>query len=175
MAQSSNVAEKIDAGELSGVMIFQMTKPRVGDIVEMRTDRGLAYALYTHEHKSFGSLLRVFRRAFSSRPTEFETLLEEALQFATFFPLAAAVQRGIVSVVGRVRIPAKLKDFPIFRDGVADPKTRKVSNWWLWNGEREWSIGTLTEEQKKYPIREIVNDTLLKERIESGWTSEDDA
>jgi hypothetical protein len=175
MAQFSNVAEKIDAGESSEVMIFKVTEPRVGDIVEIRTKRGLAYALYTHEHKSFGSLLRVFGCAFSSRPAEFKTLFEEAPQFATFFPLAVAVKKGIVSVVGRVRIPAKLKAFPTFRDGVADPNTKKVSNWWLWDGEREWSIGMLTEEQKKYPIREIVNDTLLKERIESGWTSEDDA
>jgi hypothetical protein len=71
--------------------------------------------------------------------------------------------------------PAKLESFPIFRDGVADPRTGKIVNWWLWDGEREWLVGGLTDEQKKYPIREIVNDTLLMERIESGSTSDDEA
>ena len=76
--------------------------------------------------------------------------------FSTFFPLGAAVNRSIVSVVGNAPIPEKQKQFPLFRTGVADPKTKKVGIWWLWDGENVW------------------NDTLLVERIETGWTPETD-
>lgn len=46
--------------------------------------------------------------------------------------------------------------------------------WWLWDGVNEWPIGKLTKEQKHLPFNEVWNDTLLVERIESGWTPETD-
>ena len=128
-----------------------MTKPKIGDIIEIKTRCGYAYALYTHEHKMFGSLLRVFGLVNSSRPNSFDDLIAREPQFETFFPLAAALARGVVSAAGRVEIPLRLRRFPVFRDGVADPKTGKVPNWWLWDGEKEWLIGNLSEEQAKYP------------------------
>jgi hypothetical protein len=57
---------------------------------------------------------------------------------------------------------------------VIDPSTGKVKVWWLWDGEREWQVGELTEEQRGLSFREVWNDTLLIERIESGWTPETD-
>ena len=151
-----------------------MPRPKIGDVVEIETDLGYFYALYTHQHKMFGALLRVFGRPFATRPGNFESLVLEEPQFETFFPLGAAVRRKIVAVAGTATIPKKLKPFPIFRDGVADRLTGKVSNWWLWDGENEWLVGKLNAEQEKYPMREAINDTLLKERVKSGWRSTDE-
>ena len=148
-----------------------MPRKKIGDVIEIETNLGLAYALYTHEHRMMGSLLRVFERKFPSRPTDFIDLVGSPLQFETFFPLGAAVHRKLVAIAGHVAIPRYLQRFPTFRCGVEDPKTKKVLNWWLWDGEREWIIGSLKEEQKSYPIRAILNDTLLRERIELGWRS----
>ena len=44
----------------------------------------------------------------------------------------------------------------------------------LFDGVNEWPIGKLTKEQKHLPFNEVWNDTLLVERIESGWTPETD-
>lgn len=151
-----------------------MPRKKIGDVIEIETKRGLAYALYSHEHKMYGSLLRVFERKFPARPERFDALVQEPLQFETFFPLGAALHRKIVAVAGHVVVPVHLHRFPLFRDGVANPKTKQVANWWLWDGEREWMIGSLKEEQKSYPIRCIVNDTLLIEWIESGWRCTDE-
>jgi hypothetical protein len=148
-----------------------MPRKKIGDVIEIGTNLGLAYALYTHEHRMMGSLLRVFERKFPSRPTDFIDLVGSPLQFETFFPLGAALHRNLVAIAGHVAIPRRLRDFPIFRNGVADLETRRVANWWLWDGKREWMIGSLGEEQKRYPIQEVINDTLLRERIESGWRS----
>jgi hypothetical protein len=151
-----------------------MAKLKIGDVVEIKTANGLVYAQYTHKHKQFGALLRVFRRFYEARPDDFVKLVEDKPTFMCFFPLNAAVDRNIVSIAGNVMVPSEAQAFPIFRDGIVDPATRKVGVWWLWDGEEEWRVGELTAEQRKLSIREVLNDTLLIERIEAGWTPETD-
>lgn len=154
-----------------------MKRPKIGDIVEIPTRNGFAYAQFTHKHRLYGALLRVYNRVFQTKQSldiiQPVVLMREP-DFSCFFPLGAAVQRGIVSMIGNIPIPEKQKQFPLFRTGVADPKTKKVGIWWLWDGENEWPIGELASEQKRIPIRGVWNDTLLVERIESGWTPETD-
>ncbi len=152
-------------------------KIRFGDIVEIETGKGLAYAMYTHNHErppKFGAVICVFDCLYKSRPGNIVEIRKFSARFATFFPLQAAVDRRIVEVVGNLPIPEALRPFPLFRDGVADPKTKKVASWWLWDGEKEWQIGALTPDQRKLPIRSVWNDSILIERIEEGWRPEND-
>ncbi|WP_064843197.1 MULTISPECIES: hypothetical protein [unclassified Rhizobium] len=151
-----------------------MAKLRIGDIVEINTAKGLAYAHYAHRHKQYGALLRVFGKLFNARPDSFADLVRSRPVFMCFFPLNAAVHRRIVSIAGDEALPVEARKFPIFRAGVVDPATRKVEVWWLWDGEKEWPIGQLTAEQRQLSIRAIWNDTILVERIEAGWTPEAD-
>jgi len=151
-----------------------VVKVQFGDIVEIRTRKGLAYAQYTHRHENYGALIRVFDRLYKSRPADIAEVASNPVRFTTFFPLQAAVNRHIVDLVGKVRVPERLQAFPLFRDGVADPPTGRVAVWWLWDGEREWRVGKLTSEQRRLPIRGIWNDTFLVERIEEGWRPEND-
>ena len=74
-------------------------------------------------------------------------------------------------IVGNEPVPAEAREFPLFRAGVAD-ETGRVNTWWLWNGEREWRADLPAQQLQRLPIRGIVNDTLLIERICSGWSSE---
>ncbi len=149
-------------------------RARIGDIIEVATKRGLAYAQLTHVHGEFGALLRVFRGFHESRPQHLSELIRHDTQFQAFFPLQAAVNRKIVTVVGNEPISDRLKEFPVFRSGLPDPGSRTVSTWFLWDGHRSWRVGKLSPAQRKMPIRGIINDTLLIERIESGWTAESD-
>jgi hypothetical protein len=146
----------------------------IGDVIEIRTTKGLAYAQYTHKHKQYGALLRVFNRIYLEQPTDLKSLIIEEEAFQCFFPLSAALNLKLVRVVTNISVPEKNKKFPTFRAGIVDPATKKVAVWWLWDGEKEWRIGELDKEQKKLPIRGIWNDTLLIERIDSGWTPETD-
>jgi hypothetical protein len=84
------------------------------------------------------------------------------------------LNRKIVQIVATGEVASDLREFPLFRAGVIDPATKKVELWWIWDGEKEWQIGSLTEEQRKFPIRGVWNDTYLIEKIESGWTPEAD-
>lgn len=146
---------------------------KIGDIIEIPTAKGLAYAQFTHKHKMYGALLRVLDELFESRPEYFVALVKRRHRFVTFFPLGAAVNRGIFSVVAHEEVPEEAKKFPTFRSGLED-RTGGVETWWLWDGEREWRVSTLTPEQRVFPILEVVNDTALVHMIESGWTPETD-
>jgi hypothetical protein len=149
-----------------------MAKLKIGDIVEIPTSKGFSYAQYSHKHKQYGALLRVFWGSYNVRPCEFDEVVHGGVRFMCFFPLSAAIDMGIFSVVGNFPLSEDAKKFPIFRAGVVDPATGKVGVWWLWDGEREWPISELTAEQRKLSIRGVWNDTILVERIESGWTPE---
>ena len=152
-------------------------KIEFGTIIEIKTSKGLAYALYTHRHDEpprYGALLRVFDKLYPSRPTDIRTIIKEPVQFSVFFPLQAAVNRGIVNVVGHTEIPENLRPFPVFRSGMIDPISKEITAWWLWDGKKEWRIGELTPEQRHFPIRAVWNDTMLINKIENGWRPEEE-
>jgi len=151
-----------------------MKKVKSGDIIEIKTKRGLTYAQYTHKHRMYGALIRIFDEVYQERPESFQKVVYGKIRFSTFFPLQAALSKGIFEVVGNEPIRDDLKIFPIFRGGSIDQLTKKVKTWWLWDGEKEWRIGNLSDEQRKLPIRGVWNDTMLIHRIETSWTPEND-
>jgi hypothetical protein len=151
-----------------------MRRPKLGDIVEIKTKRGLAYAQYTHENKIMGSLIRTIDGFHELRPQDIAAIAAGKTKFVTFFSLGAAVNRGIVEIVGNATIPEADRNLPLFRGGTANPVTRKVANWWLWDGEKSWPVGDITQEQRKLPLRGIWNNAYLVSRLESGWTPEND-
>lgn len=148
-------------------------RPKIGDIVEIPTPLGLSYAQYTHKHRQFGALLRVLVEKFQDRPRTFSWVSEAESQFVTFFPLGAACHRGILTIVSNEHIGFAASKFPVFRSCIRTPSGR--GPWWLWDGEREWKVGDLTPGMERLPIRGVINDTLLIERISSGWRHEHDA
>lgn len=152
-----------------------MARIKIGDIIEIATRKGLVYAQFTDKNKLFGSLIRVFSVYFKKRPEKFDFVNEISPGIICFVPLNALIGQDIFKIVGNTAISDRNLEFPVFRAGMLDPTTGKVRIWWLWDGEKEWPIGELTREQRKLPIREIVNDTLLIERIESGWSPERDS
>jgi hypothetical protein len=147
---------------------------KIGDVVEIPTEKGLAYAQFTHKEPQWGSLLRVLPGLFTGRPTALVDLVREKPVFLSFFPLQTAVNRKIFEIVANCPIPPDAAQFPLFRAPGWTDKSGKVLDWWLWDGQKSWQIGNLTEEQKRLPIKEVINDTLLIERIQDGWTSAND-
>lgn len=138
-----------------------MATAKIGDIFEITTVKGLAYAQYTHENKLMGGLIRVFDRIYDARPNDFKAVVHGAVRFSTFLPVRQAVKQKIFLVVANEEVSAENMKFPLFRASGLNP-----NDWWLWDGEKEWQVGTLSSEQKKLPIREVCNDTYLIERIE---------
>jgi hypothetical protein len=151
-----------------------MAQLKIGDIVQIPTSKGFAYAQYTHKSPQYGFLIRILPNFYNAPIHNFLQITNEIECFVAFFPLSAAINQRIVTIVGNAPVPVSAKKFPIFRTGIIDPSTGKVTTWWLWDGEQEWPVGELTIDQRKLPIRGIWNDALLIERIEAGWTPEID-
>lgn len=151
-------------------------RARLGDIVELKTGKGLAYAQYSHESK-LGGVLRVLQGFYPSRPVDWETVAAQSEAFITLMAVRAAVARGLLEVVGHAEIPEAARPFPLFRapQGFPDPRTGRVSSWWLWDGERGWPIEVLTADLHRLPIREAWGIPVLLERVEAEWRPELDA
>src|SRR5215813_6914666 len=152
-----------------------MKRVQFGDIIEVKTSKGLAYAIFTHRHDNYGAVIQVFDLLYASRPQNWLEVAEQPIRFATFFPLQAAVSRNIFEVVGGVPIPSRLVNFPIFRSGNPD-RNNKVDVWWLKDLQsgKSWRVEKLTPDQRRLPILSIWNDTALIHRIEEGWRPETD-
>jgi hypothetical protein len=148
--------------------------PVIGDVIEIPTSQGLAYAQYTHEKDEWGALIRVLPGLFGSRPVNLDDVVRQRERFVTFFPLKAAVRKKIVRIVGRGEIPPEARAFPLFRAAGAIDREGRVLDWWLWDGEKEWRVPELTAQQRVLPIRAVWNDTLLIQRIQEGWSPSTD-
>lgn len=157
-------------------------RPRIGDVIEIPTPKGLAYAHYTHMHDEppkYGALLRILPGIHQSRPHDFQAMANERPVFSTFFPIGAACHRGIFTVVASEPVPPHTREFPVFRqkpwyrDAEGTMHTGKY--FFLWDGKREWRADSLSDQQlREFPPLAIPNDTLLVERIVNGWRHEHD-
>ena len=67
-------------------------------------------------------------------------------------------------------MPSDAADFPLFRAAGFIDREGVIHNWYFWDGKKEWPVEELTDEQYWLPLREVINDTLLIERLEEGWT-----
>lgn len=143
-------------------------RPQIGDVVELKTPAGLAYAQYTHRHDTpprYGALIRVLPGTFAERPASFSNLVREKERFFVFFPLGAACGRGIATIVASEEIPAAARPFPVLRS-----RAYEGPSWWLWDGVREWRVFEQSAAVAALSIHQVVNDTMLADMIADGWS-----
>lgn len=148
---------------------------RIGDIFELSTPKGFAYVQYVYEDVTCGSLIRVLPGLFEARPSSFERLVQMREPFVVYFPLKAAVNRRIVHVVGTSPLPFdRVYPPPLISGGEVLPNGHRVK-WRIYKGDGTMTLlDELDAEQRTYSPYEVWNDTLLIERICSGWKPEDD-
>jgi hypothetical protein len=145
-------------------------RPRIGDVIEIATPAGVAYAQYTHEHRDpprYGSLLRILPGLYET-PPHVTALVQQEERFRVFFPLGAALNRGIFRIVANEDVPLSKQAFPLFRSRTV-VKDVGAGPWYMWDGTREWRARK-RERGTPRALHEVWNDTLLIERIASGWS-----
>ncbi len=151
-----------------------MRVPRIGDVIEIPTAKGLAYAQFTHKMPVYGRFIRVVEGIWRARPHALDEIVNAPTRFFIFFPVAAAVNQKIVTLAGNLPVPSQFAAFPLMRESGLEPPGGGTVDWWLWDGKEEWRIGSLTPEQRKLSIAQIVNDTMLIHMIEGDWHPETD-
>ncbi len=164
-------------------------RPKIGDVIEIATPKGFAYAQFTHDHPMLGEVLRILPGLYASRPTDLAALVQQRERYVTYFALRAILRGNEVTlmggravpemaIVGPFPVPARNRPFPLFRSPMLpDPVTGEIPFWTLWDG---WDSTTaqrverLTEEQRDLPPDGLPSYPLFIEQIVSGWQPRDD-
>lgn len=64
---------------------FKMAKKvKLGDILQVLTSQGVAYAQVTHKHPEFGFLIRVLPEFHNEQPKDFSVVVYGEPQFSAF-------------------------------------------------------------------------------------------
>ena len=150
-------------------------KKKIGNVYEVKTSKGLSYFHYTHEYTKppkWGSLVRVLDGFYKQRPPEREiaNIVNNPHRFQIFLLLRRAISNKEVTGVGNFPIPDFAQKFPVFKNTNTPPKGNQLeAKWSLWDGEKSWKVGTLSEEeQMKYPFHSLCDITALIGLIETG-------
>lgn len=146
-----------------------------GDIFHIRTPEGLAFFQYICKHDRYGHLIRILPGLFNAIPSSFEELAQSTELYYIFFPLTAAISKGIVTYAASMTLPVSAGKPPTLRRAGARAQGGKALNWWILDPSGdEFLVNELNDKQARYSIAAIWNDTLLVERICSGWLPEQD-
>lgn len=144
-------------------------KVRLGDVLQILTSQGVAYAQVTHKHPEYGFLIRVFPGFHKEQPKDFSVIVKSEPQFSSFFVVQSAVNQGLLAVVANVPIPESLQAFPMFRSRAGGPG----GSLWLWDGRELFRLEReISSEELKYSTRGIISAPLLVERIEKNYRPE---
>jgi len=146
------------------------SRPKFGDIYELRLSKGVAYLQYILRHTrppQYGPVIRVLPGVFSHRIDDPEGLADQEERFLALYWLPGAVTDGIADRVGHREVPSRFDTWPLFKD-------QSISKWRIWNGIATETENPLKPEHYDLPMKELVPRSLLIARIESGWHPRDE-
>lgn len=92
-----------------------MKRPKIGDIIEIPTRSGFAYAQFTHKHNLYGALLRVYntiyqtKQALDAIQSVVNTLKPD---FSIFFPIGRCREQKYRICGRKCANSRKTKAFP---------------------------------------------------------------
>jgi len=159
-----------------------LQKPRIGDVVEIRTPAGLRYVQYTHDGGTSGQLVRVLPGLFANRPEAFSDLAQQREQYFVFYTLDYALRADDgAEVVSNQPIPDWARPYPMMRHSAATDETGRTIRWRIISAasrltpeelQRAPILTDLTTEQEGMSIRETWPHRVLARELARGWTPE---
>lgn len=152
-------------------MAVSRKRARSGDIIEVRTPRGLAYAHYTAKHPEYGEAIRVLPGFFEARPEDWSTLLAHEGYF-TFYPVGPAVSQGLVEIAANQPILPGREVPSTFRRYGWITREGQVKTWLINDGTRDIVRTELSAEERRMPLAEVWNHAFLIERLVEEWHPE---
>ena len=173
----------------------QLVSPRtggvvdIGDVVEITTPNGFAYAQLTHDHPEHGAVLRILPGLYESRPADLAALVRQRERYVTRYALHYALRQILMddefdeapklAIVNEMfPVPERNRRFPTFRSPrVPDPVTGEIPSWFLWDGRGHTmarEVEQLTAEHLDLPLGVIPDHRQFIEQIVSDWSPHDD-
>ena len=150
------------------------SKPSIGDVIEITTQSGFAYAQVRFNHSDFGLVFQLFPGTFPKHLEKLDLILSQPPLYFFFLGKKDLSAPPYTQYRGNHPVLGDQDSFPLFRTGLKNPQTGITENWWLWDGKSTWLIGPLADDQKNLSIRGMWDPKLLVNRIESGWRPSDE-
>jgi hypothetical protein len=158
-------------------------KPQIGDICELKTPIGLAYAQYTHHTKNMGHLVRILPGTYSTRP-DLALLAKQKELYFVFYALEYALRAKEAEIVLNEEVPEWAKKYPLMRKagGLTDAEGRTL-NWTIAPADKlstvvdlheALQVRGLTPEQRTLSVYALSPHTALARDIARGWLPERD-
>jgi len=126
-------------------------------------DRGFVVGLHTHRDKLMGYLIWLSRDTYDQMPTVDDARGVTDWRWCVFYPLGSAINKDVDIPIGQIDIPTRLQSFPRMRAG-GGPQP-----WYQYDGGDFTGLGEPCRDPT-LPIRQIVNDTMLREMLNSDWS-----
>lgn len=145
-----------------------MAKVELGDIFEINTNKGNAYFQCVKIDKLKWDIIKVFNQLFDERPS-LNIIVDIHDSYFVGFALGAAFKRKLVEKIGNVPLEPDSKLPEYMRSNHA---VRGQHLGWHIIDTATWKrqlVEKPSEEQMRLSPWGIWNDTLLKEKLESGW------
>lgn len=147
-------------------------KIELGDLFEMLTPKGGKIYIQCVElpidSNNDVELVKIFYNILTNRPNNVNSILESNF-FFNRFPIKAAIRKKVIEKVGNISLPKDFKAPEYFRTENSFGDGWQIVN--AKNLKRETTL-ILSEEQKKLSPWGMMNDTLIIELLEKGWTVE---
>jgi Regulator of ribonuclease activity B len=150
-------------------------RAKIGDVYEIATPAGLAYAQYTHDEPDMGELVRVLPGFYAARP-DVSALAKQKELYFVFYLLKYALRQGQVQFVSSEPVPDWAKPWPIMRHRCLD------NSWFIEEGSKgpslrdlanKRTVKELTSEQRKLSIgSRLVPHIPMVKRLAQGWLPE---
>jgi hypothetical protein len=161
--------------------MISWTKPKIGDLCEIKTPAGLAYVQYTHDNKILGQLVRVLPGLFRTRPSDFGGLAKQRELYSVFYTLDHALGDQQAEIVSHQPVPEWARPYPLMRWGGARDPSGKIVAWKIFSAsslltleehQRIPLIHSLTPEQLKISIHQLWPHPVMVKELARGWTPE---
>jgi hypothetical protein len=146
------------------------SRPKLGDIYELRLSKGVAYVQYVlrdAEPMQFGPVIRILPGVFLERIADPNALADQEERFLARYWIPGAVNDGDAVLVGHGEISARFDQWPRF-------KNHPISKWRIWDSTGVETEDPLKVEHYDLPLMELVSHPTLVLRIESGWHPRDE-
>lgn len=156
-------------------------KARIGDIAEMVTPAGLAYAQYSHDGCDMGHLVRVLPGLHSVRPDDFANLAGQKELYFVFYPLEYALRGGQTQIVSNEPVPEWAVPVPLMRQPGLRNANVIVTNWRIIPATASFTvelmrktppIWELSPELQRMSICMLVGHPAMVRKLAQGWTPE---
>ncbi|CAM4131864.1 hypothetical protein [Palleronia rufa] len=144
-----------------------MSEFEPGEVVEIRTEAGLRYAVVTHRHPSYPVVVCLIAGARDARPGDLSEVAGGEAAVTAMIPLRGVLEKlGLDhEVAGRVD-PAE-EDFPTFKMPIRD-KQGEIVYWWFWDGQGLTYEVDPSTERDALPLREVMSAARFKEKLDES-------